>query len=138
MTQQFFDRVQIGAGIEQMSGEGMTKGVNRVVFVAKVCGVHCQVEAVLKTSAVHWLALRLPFKQVSDRTMLEKVFPLSVKRSWRKQGIAIFFAFSLLHFNAHVFTVYIDNLNAAAFFKTNSAAVKKLYDRFLFNAGCMR
>jgi hypothetical protein len=81
MSQQFFDRAQMGAGIQKVSGEGMTKGVNRVVFVAKVCGIHFQVEAVLKASAVHWLALCLPFKQISDRTMLPKVCPQSVKRS---------------------------------------------------------
>jgi hypothetical protein len=41
VTQQFFDRMQISAGIEQMSRKGMPKGMSTKPFVLEASLLHC-------------------------------------------------------------------------------------------------
>jgi hypothetical protein len=79
MTQQLFNGVQVGTGIEQMSGPDsyreMTKGVSAKTFVLKTCLLHGLLYIKLNASGVHTLTLLGTFKQISDRTVLAEVFP---------------------------------------------------------------
>lgn len=62
MTQQFFDGMQIGARIKQVSSEGMAKGVSAKTFVLKACLLHGLLYIKLNTSAMHALSLFRSFK----------------------------------------------------------------------------
>jgi hypothetical protein len=74
MAQEFFDGVQIGAGVEQMRSERMSKGVGAKTFILKACLLHCKLYIKLNTAAMHALALLLSFEQINGRTMLVEIF----------------------------------------------------------------
>jgi hypothetical protein len=57
MTQQLFNSVQVGTGIEQVRSEGMAKGVSAKTFVLKACLLHGLLYIKLNASGVHTLTL---------------------------------------------------------------------------------
>src|SRR6266542_5892887 len=111
----------------------MTKGVNIIAFVPKPCLLHSLLYGVLYAAAMHTPAFDLSFKQISDRTVPAKIIPQGGKCMGRQQCVAVFFAFALHYFNTHVPAVYVSNFYVAAFFQPYAAAVKQLYNCFLFN-----
>src|SRR6266498_336532 len=115
----------------------MTKGVNIIAFVPKSSLLHSLLYRVLYAPAMHTLAFGLSFKQISNRTVLAKIIPQRSKCIVRQQRVAVFFAFALHYFNAHVLTVYISDFYVAAFFQPYATTVKQLYNCFLFNAACV-
>ena len=78
MTRQFFNGVQIGACIEQVRSERMTKRMCIIALMPKPCLLHSLLQGMLYAPAMHTLAFGLPFKQISDRTMLAKILSQSV------------------------------------------------------------
>jgi hypothetical protein len=69
MSQEFFNAVQIGTGIKQMSSEGMAKGMYAILFMLKTCLPHRLFYSMLYAAAMHRLAFGIAFKQVGLRTV---------------------------------------------------------------------
>jgi len=62
MAQQFFDGMQIGTGIQQVRGKGMTQGMSAKTFILKACLLHGYLHNQLNTAAMHALAILFSFE----------------------------------------------------------------------------
>jgi hypothetical protein len=73
MSQEFFNGVQIGTCIKQMSSEGMAKGMYAILFMLKTCLLHRLFYSMPYAAAMHRLAFGIAFKKVGLRTVLANV-----------------------------------------------------------------